>query len=110
MALVAWRGGPYPGGMADRPVPVVLFDGFCNICNAAVNFIIDRDPAGHFRFASLQSPQGQALAEPHGIASGMQTPMTMAVIEGDKAYTDSTAWFRIARRLGGAWPLLCAGM
>jgi predicted DCC family thiol-disulfide oxidoreductase YuxK len=89
---------------------VVLFDGVCNVCNSTVNFIIDRDPKGHFRFASLQSPEGRALAEPHGIASGPETPVTMALIEGSKAYTESAALFRITRRLRAPWPLLTAAM
>ncbi|HEX4340204.1 MAG TPA: thiol-disulfide oxidoreductase DCC family protein [Polyangiaceae bacterium] len=85
---------------------VVLFDGVCNVCNAAVNFIIDRDPEGQFRFASLQSPEGQALAAPHGIAA--LEPSTMALIEDGKAFTQSTAALRIARRLKAPWPLAYA--
>jgi predicted DCC family thiol-disulfide oxidoreductase YuxK len=41
--------------------PVVLFDGVCNLCSSAVQFIIDRDPKATFRFASLQSEAGAAL-------------------------------------------------
>ena len=41
--------------------PVVLFDGFCNLCSRAVNFVIDRDPEHVFRFASLQSNVGESL-------------------------------------------------
>jgi predicted DCC family thiol-disulfide oxidoreductase YuxK len=32
---------------------VILFDGVCNLCNGAVNFVIDRDRDGYFRFAPL---------------------------------------------------------
>ena len=41
--------------------PVVLFDGVCNLCQYAVNFLIDRDPRKRLRFASLQSQTGQKL-------------------------------------------------
>ncbi|MEM9297731.1 MAG: DUF393 domain-containing protein, partial [Bacteroidota bacterium] len=34
---------------------IILFDGVCNLCNGAVNFVIDRDEKGQFRFAALQS-------------------------------------------------------
>ena len=34
--------------------PILLFDGVCNLCNGAVQFIIERDEDGFFRFASLQ--------------------------------------------------------
>ena len=40
---------------------IVLFDGVCNLCNAAVQFIIKRDPVGKIKFASLQSDAGQSL-------------------------------------------------
>jgi len=41
--------------------PVVLFDGVCNLCNGAVNFSLDHDSKGNFRFASLQSKVGKSL-------------------------------------------------
>jgi predicted DCC family thiol-disulfide oxidoreductase YuxK len=34
----------------------------------------------------------------------------MALVEGDKAYTESAAAFRIARKLRAPWPLLYVGM
>ena len=48
-------------------MPILLFDGHCNLCNAWVNFIIKRDPPGRIRFASLQSPAGSRLLEDHKI-------------------------------------------
>ena len=53
--------------VAAENISIVLFDGVCNLCNAYVQFIIERDPEGHFRFASLQSPQVQALLAQHQI-------------------------------------------
>ena len=40
---------------------VILFDGVCNLCNGAVNWIIRRDARDTFRFAPLQGEVGQAL-------------------------------------------------
>jgi predicted DCC family thiol-disulfide oxidoreductase YuxK len=34
---------------------IILFDGFCNLCNSSVQFIIKRDRKSLFKFASLQS-------------------------------------------------------
>ena len=45
---------------------VVLFDGVCNFCDASVNFIIDHDKAGYFKFAPLQSEEGRRLAYLYG--------------------------------------------
>ena len=40
---------------------LVLFDGVCNLCNSSVNFIIDRDRARYFKFATLQDETVEPL-------------------------------------------------
>lgn len=88
----------------DPDQAVVLFDGVCNLCNASVNFIIDRDPPGYFRFASLQSAAAQKLLQRYGQPAN--NLKSMVLIEGQNYYTQSTAALRIARRLSGGWSLL----
>lgn len=83
---------------------IILFDGVCNLCHASVNFIIDRDPKDHFRFASLQSETGKTLAAQYGIDSTQLA--SIILIEGNKAYTKSTAALLIAKRLRSLWPML----
>jgi predicted DCC family thiol-disulfide oxidoreductase YuxK len=81
--------------------PIVLFDGACNLCNASVLFLIDRDPHARFRFAPLQSETGRRLLEKHRLTS---PPVdSVVLIEGDRAWTESDAALRIARHLGGVW-------
>jgi predicted DCC family thiol-disulfide oxidoreductase YuxK len=84
--------------------PVLLFDGVCNFCNGAVRFIIERDPGGVFRFASLQSDSGRALLEGCGLEPGSME--TMVLVAGDRCYTKSDAALELAARLGGAWRFL----
>ena len=48
-------------------MPILLFDGHCNLCNAWVQFIVKRDSIGTIRFASLQSGAGRRLLEEHKI-------------------------------------------
>ena len=48
-------------------MPILLFDGHCNLCNTWVQFIVKRDSASTIRFASLQSPAGRRLLEEHKI-------------------------------------------
>lgn len=84
--------------------PILLFDGVCNLCNASVQFILKRDPKGVFRFASLQSPTGQALLKFAGLPTGEIN--TVVLFENGKPYLRSDAGLRIARRLPGLWPLL----
>ena len=82
---------------------IVLFDGVCNLCNGAVNFIIDRDASQRFRFASLQSEVGQELLARYGLPTHYTD--SLVVIEDKKVSTKSTAALNIARHLDGAWPL-----
>lgn len=84
--------------------PVVLFDGVCNLCNASVTFIIDRDPGAVFRFAPLQSDVGQALV----LGCGLEGEDSIVLVEDGRCYVRSEAALRIARRLDGAWRFLGA--
>jgi len=81
----------------------VLFDGVCNLCNASVNFVIDRDPGAVFHFASLQSEAGRALLAGFGREVPEGDPDTVFLVEDGALFDRSTAVLRIARRLRG-WP------
>ena len=97
---------------------VVLFDGVCNFCDASVNFIIEHDRSGYFKFAPLQSDEGRRLAGTYGFESAAAAgdepssdliPIdSVILIEDEKAYTHSTAALKILRRLGAPWSWLYA--
>src|SRR5687767_4708709 len=80
---------------------IVLFDGVCNFCNATVNFVIEHDKAGYFKFAPLQSEIGEELVAKHGIDT--KTTDSVIVVENDRAHTHSSAALRIAKQLDGIW-------
>lgn len=81
---------------------VVLFDGVCNLCTCAVQFIIKRDPEGYFRFAALQSDYAQALLREHNLNIQLDgRDDTVALIQDGRVYTHSDAGLRIARHLSG---------
>ena len=80
---------------------VVLFDGVCNLCSGAVRFIAANDPAGAFRFASLQSAYG-AL---HAGAGPGGPPRSIVVLADGVRYEESDAVLRIALGLRSPWPL-----
>jgi predicted DCC family thiol-disulfide oxidoreductase YuxK len=80
---------------------IILFDGVCNFCNGAVQFIIKRDPEGYFRFASQQSEIGQKLIHQYDL--DRENNDSIFLIEDGRAYTHSTAAIRIARNLKGFW-------
>lgn len=83
---------------------VVLFDGYCNLCSGAVQFIIKRDKKKKFRFASLQSQVGSAILKKYGLAA-VKADSVVLILHG-RAYTESTAALLIALHLSVPWPLL----
>ncbi len=80
---------------------IILFDGVCNFCNGSVNFIIDRDKTGYFKFAPLQSEIGEKLLAENGIDKTVTD--SVVLVEDGKVYTHSTAALKIAGRLEGKW-------
>lgn len=82
---------------------VILFDGVCNFCDGAVNFIIARDTEAYFKFAPLQSEIGEKLMTENGIDKTVTD--SVVLIEDGRVYTYSTAALRVARKLKGPWRL-----
>lgn len=83
--------------MSDAPV--LLFDGVCNLCNGAVQFILDHDRTKVLRFASLQSDAGRALLASHGVTVPEGDPETMLLVEGGRVFDRSSAALRVASHL-----------
>ena len=81
---------------------IVLFDGVCNFCNGAVNFIIARDRDGYFKFAPLQSETGIEMQKECGIDS--EKTDSIILVENEKVFLHSSAALKIARHLNGLWP------
>jgi predicted DCC family thiol-disulfide oxidoreductase YuxK len=89
-------------------VPVILFDGVCNLCNGFVQFVIARDSAARFRFASLQSNAASKLLDRHRVTTLL--PDSIVLVEDDRVFTRSSAALRIAGGLGFPWSLAYAGI
>ncbi len=85
---------------------LVLFDGECNVCNASVLFIIDRDPKERFVFAPLASELGQHSMKTRGLVDPSLD--SIVVIDGDRVHTHSNALLQVARHLSGPWPAFVA--
>ncbi len=86
------------------PESILLFDGHCSLCNGAVDFVLKRDPKKKLLLASIQGPLGQRLLKYYGLPSTYLD--TLVLVEEGKVYLGSTAALRVARLLGGVWPLL----
>jgi predicted DCC family thiol-disulfide oxidoreductase YuxK len=86
------------------PQRIILFDGVCNFCNYGVQFALKRDKTGLLQFAPLQGETAKVLLPRYDINPTNLT--SVVLIDGDKAYTQSSAALRICRYLKGGWPLL----
>src|SRR4051812_16838157 len=88
---------------------VILFDGVCNVCNAAVDFLLRHDRQNKFQFASLQSEVGKMLVKEHGIVQNLSPTdflSTIVVIDDGKPFIFSAAIFKIGSYLGWPWRLV----
>ncbi|MBL7718659.1 MAG: DUF393 domain-containing protein, partial [Flavipsychrobacter sp.] len=89
--------------------PVVFFDGVCNLCNGAVQFIIRKDKKGLFRFASLQSAAGRDAIAQTGTAGTEGAEGSIILRYKGKYYVRSSAALKIAALMGGLMWLLLPG-
>lgn len=82
---------------------LLLFDGYCNLCNGAVQFILKRDKKKQFYFAGLSWPAGEEIIR---LFPKFKDADSILVFENGKIFDQSSAALKIAGRLGGLWPLL----
>ena len=85
---------------------IIFFDGYCNLCNGAVIFIIKREKGDHFRFAPLQDPVKDKILMNHNIQEVKES--SIALIKNRKVYYKSDAALIICLYLKGLWPLCFA--
>ena len=83
---------------------IVIFDGNCNLCNGAVNFIIRRDPGARFLFTTSQSESAGKLALRHNILESFDE--TFVLIKENECYYRSDAVLEIGSQLTGGWRYL----
>ncbi len=86
---------------------VVLFDGYCRLCDRSVQFVLAHDRRRVFRFAPSQSPAAKAFLDRCGLGAA---PGTIVFVERDGWSVRSTAAIRMARRLGVPWSLATAAL
>jgi predicted DCC family thiol-disulfide oxidoreductase YuxK len=82
----------------------IFYDGHCALCHGFVNFVLEEDTRGEFRFAPIQSDR---FAEALQAAGQQNAPDSIAVLVGkDRLLFRSAAVSHVLSRLGGPWRLL----
>ena len=87
--------------------PIILFDGFCGICNRFIDAILRADKKNIFRFATLQGAFAKELSSLSPDALGQQS---VIYVDEQGIYYQSEAALRIIRRLGGLWWIFRQGL
>ena len=93
--------------MPDNPSiteHLVLFDGYCGICNNFVDFVISRDHSKKFLYTPLQGSTASTLDE--GILQAIKGVDSVVYLYKGKAFIYSTAALMIMKELGGFYGFL----
>jgi predicted DCC family thiol-disulfide oxidoreductase YuxK len=85
---------------------IILFDGVCNLCNGAIQFVIKRDTKNQFVFASLQSEEAKKILAGHNFR--LHKMESFFLVENGNVYDRSTAALKVLRKLNGLCKLLYA--
>ena len=88
-------------GTADDAAPVLFFDGVCNVCNAAVQFIIRHEAGPTLRCPSLQSNTAADALVP--LVIDPKDLDSLVIVKDGKAVNRSTAALEAARYLKTPW-------
>lgn len=86
------------------PQRILYFDGDCVLCSGWVQFVLPRDRKGRVSYATLQSPEGQALLKREGLQT--TPPESMLVVENGKVHRESRAVIAVLWQLSAGWKLL----
>ena len=96
----------YPWGLylcsVEKNKKLILFDGVCNFCNGAVQYIVKRDKKDIFRYAALQSKIGEKLIAERGIDTS-NVDSIILIEPGIAYFVKSDAALRIGQEFGGLW-------
>jgi predicted DCC family thiol-disulfide oxidoreductase YuxK len=91
--------GPEPG--FDGSDPLIVFDGICVLCSGFARTVARLDREKRFRFATAQSPLGEALYRRHGLRTDVYE--TNLVIVDGVAYTKMDSFIAVMNELGWPW-------
>lgn len=84
---------------------IILFDGVCNLCSGAIQFVIKRDKNKIFRYTSLQSELGRQLLKERKI-DPKKTDSIILIQPNIAYYIKSSAALQASKKLNGFYPLL----
>ena len=85
----------------DTRQPLIVFDGVCVLCSGFVRMVVRLDRQNRFRFATAQSPFGEALFRKHGLRTDSYET-NLVLIDGI-AFTKLDSLVAVMSALGWPW-------
>jgi predicted DCC family thiol-disulfide oxidoreductase YuxK len=80
---------------------LVIYDGYCILCNSAVKFLLRIDKKKILHFTSVKQTLNSDNNEPEKYKNTQ--PESILYIENQKLYSGSEAIIRMLTRVGGMW-------
>ena len=81
---------------------ILFFDGYCNLCNGLVDWVMKQDRRQTIQFASLQ---GKTAAEKLNLSSSKIDFDTVIYFKDQQTFERSNAILELLNDLGGFWRL-----
>jgi predicted DCC family thiol-disulfide oxidoreductase YuxK len=85
----------------DGRYPLIVFDGVCVLCSGFARTVVRLDREKRFRFATAQSPLGEALYRKHGLRTDAYET-NLVIIDG-VAHARMESFVAVMDALGWPW-------
>lgn len=90
--------------MLSKNKNIILYDGYCKLCNASLKFILKRDKQKVFQYYPIQSPEAELLLTRRFTDESI--PDSVILLSGRELYIKSEAFLKILPHLGKGYNLL----
>ena len=91
----------HPSETFDASQPLIVFDGVCVLCSGFVRTVVRLDRKNRFRFATAQSPFGEALFRKYGLRTDSYET-NLVLIDG-AAFMRLESLVAVMAELGWPW-------
>ena len=91
----------HPSEAYEASQKLIVFDGVCVLCSGFARTVVKLDRKGSFRFATAQSPFGEALFRKYGLRTDSYET-NLVLVEG-KAFMRLESFVAVMSELGWPW-------
>lgn len=78
---------------------LILFDGYCGLCNKFVDYVLRKDATHIFKLAPIQGETAAQVIATHSLKVVLSDPSSIIYIDGDIVYEKSDAVLHIMSKL-----------